>query len=192
MYSDGELFDILDETGARTGEVMPRGEVHTTGALHGSVHVWLVSGAGADAHVLLQKRAADKDSFPSCLDAACTGHIDSGEEPLAAAVRELSEEIGVQALPSELIPLFRRRVSEDNVFHGKRFINNEITWVYLYRGGFALSELRFEKAEISALEELPAQELRRRLREGGDGLCIDRDEFEEVMRCAEDMNRAAR
>ena len=107
-------------------------------------------------------------------------------------MRELSEEIGVQALPSELIPLFRRRVSEDNVFHGKRFINNEITWVYLYRGGFALSELRFEKAEISALEEMPAQELRRRLREGGDGLCIDSDEFEEVMRCAEDMNRAAR
>lgn len=192
MYTDDELFDILDETGAKTGEVMRRGEVHEKGALHGSVHVWLVSGTGDNAHVLLQRRAADKDSYPSCLDAASTGHIDSGEEPLSAAVRELSEELGIKAVPSELIPLFRRRVSEDNVFHGKRFINNEITWVYLFRGGVSLSELRFERAEIAGLEELPAAELRRRLRSGENDICIDEREFEEVMRCAKDLDRAVR
>ena len=64
MYSDEELFDIRDESGARTGEQMPRGEVHRTGALHGSVHIWVIRGRLRGFEVLVQKRAEDKDSYP--------------------------------------------------------------------------------------------------------------------------------
>ena len=99
MYSDNELFDILNEKGEKTGQTMPRGEVHRTGALHGSVHIWVIRRRLEGSEVLLQKRAHDKDSYPDCYDAASTGHIDAGEDSLAAAVREVGEELGLKVSP---------------------------------------------------------------------------------------------
>ena len=190
MYSDEELFDIRDESGARTGEQMPRGEVHRTGALHGSVHIWVIRGRLRGFEVLVQKRAEDKDSYPGCYDAAVTGHIDSGEDPLGAAVREMGEEIGVYAKPAALIPLMRRRVSEDNEFHGKRFINNEITWVYLYRGEVADATMKFERGEISELRWTDGKSLIKAVKSGDPAYCIDYEELKEVLRCARSITKS--
>ena len=189
MYTDNELFDILNEKGERTGETMPRSEAHRTGALHGSVHIWVLRRRLEGTEVLLQKRAEDKDSFPSCYDAAATGHIDSGEDTVSAAVRETREEIGISAKPAELIPLFRKRVSEDNIFHGKRFINNEITWVYLYAGEVSDGELIREEAEISELRWFDSKELSEALARKAEGFCVDPQELAQVLKCADDMKR---
>lgn len=54
-----ELFDLVDPvTGAPTGEVRPRSQVHAEGLYHSAVHVWLLSPTG---ELLLQRRAACKD-----------------------------------------------------------------------------------------------------------------------------------
>ena len=37
-----ELFDILNEDGSKTGVVKERGVAHREGALHGTVHIWIV------------------------------------------------------------------------------------------------------------------------------------------------------
>ena len=50
-----EMFDVLDETGARTGERRGRKEVHALGLFHRAVHVWLF--APHSGEVLLQRRA---------------------------------------------------------------------------------------------------------------------------------------
>lgn len=189
MYSNDELFDIRDERGVRTGETMSRGEVHRTGALHGSVHIWVLRGRFHGFEVLVQKRADDKDSFPGCFDAAVTGHIDSGEDPLGAAVREMGEEIGVYAKPASLIPLMRRRVREDNIFHGERFVNNEITWVYIYRGEVADATMKFEREEISELRWVDGKTLIKAVRAGSKDYCIDYEELKEVLLCAKSIAR---
>lgn len=44
--------------------------------------------------VLLQKRSANKKYFPNTW-ALCTGHVENGETPKEAALRELHEELGV-------------------------------------------------------------------------------------------------
>ena len=44
--------------------------------------------------VLLQKRSANKKYFPNTW-ALCTGHVENGETPKEAALRELNEELGV-------------------------------------------------------------------------------------------------
>lgn len=189
MYSNDEVFDILNEKGEKTGEKMTRGKVHELGALHGSVHIWVLRERIGGTEVLLQKRAEDKDSYPSCYDAAATGHIDSGEDSLSAAVRETSEELGYPAKPAQLVPLFRKRVSEDNIFHGKRFINNEITWVYLFIGEPDPDKLHYEEAEISELRWFDSAELLKALRGGDPRFCTDADELEKVLKLAEDRRK---
>lgn len=187
MYNDNEMFDILNENGEKTGQTMSRGEVHRCGALHGSVHIWVIRGRFNGVEILTQKRAADKDSYPSCYDAASTGHINAGEDSLTAAVREIGEELGIYTRPAELVLLFRRRVSEDNVFHEKRFVNNEITWVYLLRREISEGELSFEKEEISELKWFDGKQLLKALQRGDSEYCIDKEELKEVLRCAKSI-----
>lgn len=60
-----ELFDERKPDGTCTGAVKERGVVHREGALHATVHTWIVrpnEGSGYD--VLLQKRSENKDSNP--------------------------------------------------------------------------------------------------------------------------------
>ena len=63
-----ELFDILNEDGSKTGVVKERGVAHREGALHGTVHIWIVRENDKSGYdVLLQKRSDNKDSYPRLL-----------------------------------------------------------------------------------------------------------------------------
>lgn len=53
--------------------------------------------------MLLQKRSMNKDSFPGKFDTSSAGHIQAGDEPLESALRELGEELGIQATPEQLV-----------------------------------------------------------------------------------------
>lgn len=187
MYSEDELFDVLSDSGESTGQRKRRGDIHRDGDWHASVHIWVARRRLGGMELLLQKRADSKDSYPGCYDAASTGHIDAGEDAISAAIRELREEMGIRARPSELVLLFRRKVSEDNVFHGKRFINNELNWVFLYKGAIPDHAIHFEQEEISAVCWQSAAEIKTALEKKDPRYCIDLQEFREVVRCAEDI-----
>ena len=101
----------------------------------------------------------------------------------------MGEEIGVYAKPASLIPLMRRRVSEDNIFHGERFINNEIAWVYIYRGEVADATMKFEREEISELRWVDGKTLIKAVRAGSKDYCIDYEELKEVLLCAKSIAR---
>ena len=83
--------------------------------------------------------------------------------------------------------LFRRKVSEDNIFHGKRFLNNELKWVFLYKGALADTSIHFEEEEISGVEWQNAVYIRKALEKKDPGYCIDLQEFREVQTCAGDI-----
>ena len=94
-----EYFDIVDEAGQPTGEIISRDEAHQKGTLHRTAHVWLVKKKSEGYDILLQKRSEEKDSFPGMYDTSSAGHIPAGEEPLHSALRELREELGLTASP---------------------------------------------------------------------------------------------
>ena len=73
---------------------MDRLTIHREGLLHRAVHVFVFNRFG---ELFLQKRSILKDSSPGLWDSSCSGHLDTGENYDLAAVRELSEELGVNS-----------------------------------------------------------------------------------------------
>jgi isopentenyldiphosphate isomerase len=86
-----EIFDVVNERDEVTGQAT-RQEVHRRGLRHRAVHVLVFNSRG---EIFLQKRSMKKDCAPGAWDSSASGHLDSGEEYDACAVRELREELGV-------------------------------------------------------------------------------------------------
>lgn len=59
-----EFFDIVDEKGIPTGESIERTQAHKKGIRHRTAHIWIIREQDGKAQLLLQKRSAEKDSFP--------------------------------------------------------------------------------------------------------------------------------
>ncbi|MGA2176034.1 MAG: NUDIX domain-containing protein [Verrucomicrobiota bacterium] len=131
-----EIFDIVNERDEVIGR-MPRARVHREGRKHRSVHV-LVFNARGD--LFLQKRSMTKDTFPGAWDSSASGHLDSGEDYDACAVRELREEIGLilAAPPRRLFKI------EACAATGQEFV-----WVYRLEseGPFTLHPEEIERGE---------------------------------------------
>ncbi|MFA7344739.1 MAG: 16S rRNA (adenine(1518)-N(6)/adenine(1519)-N(6))-dimethyltransferase RsmA [Terrimicrobiaceae bacterium] len=91
--SGGEIFDVVDESD-RVLRAEPRDVVHVNNLLHRAAHMLIFNRRG---EILLQKRSIWKDRNPGRWDSSAAGHLDSGENYLEAARRELREELGVDA-----------------------------------------------------------------------------------------------
>lgn len=131
-----EIFDVVDDRDVVVGRA-PRSEVHRRGLKHRAVHVLVFNAAG---HLFLQKRSMKKDCFPGAWDSSASGHLDSGEDYDACAVREVREEIGVtlDAAPDRLFKL------EASVETGQEFC-----WIYRARheGPFVLHPEEIERGD---------------------------------------------
>ena len=86
-----EIFDVVNERDEVVGQA-PRKEVHACGLWHRAVHVLVFNAKG---EVFLQKRSMLKDTAKGKWDSSSSGHLDTGEDYDACAVRELREEIGL-------------------------------------------------------------------------------------------------
>ena len=153
-----ELLDILDELGRPTGEVAWKSEAHRGGLWHRCSHCW-IAGEDADGpYLLVQRRAATKDTWPGCLDVTAAGHLRSGEEPLHGGVRELEEELGLKVDPTRLLPLGTRRIEQeipggcDREFHEVFFLFDPTPpWDLSLQEGEVESVLRIGLRDAEAL-----------------------------------------
>jgi isopentenyldiphosphate isomerase len=89
-----ELFDVLDEHD-RVLRRETRAEVHRQRLLHRAVHILLFNSRG---EIYLQRRSAQKDTYPHRWTTSCCGHVDAGETYDTAAIRELAEELGLEGV----------------------------------------------------------------------------------------------
>ena len=106
-----ELVEELDEQGAVV-RVVARGQMRADNLLHRNVLVIVRRTNGA---VVVHQRAAWKDINPSMWDLAFGGVPNVGESDVAAAVRELAEEAGLNVEQSALTDLGPADWSDDSI-----------------------------------------------------------------------------
>lgn len=143
-----EYLDIVDEQGKPTGEVIERVIAHEKGILHRTSHVWLFRKHEGKLEVLLQKRSENKDSFPGCYDISSAGHIPAGVDFVTSALRELEEELGVIARAEDLHLCGQRRIQYQEEFHGKKFVDNQVSNVYLLFVSCEVNEFALQESEL--------------------------------------------
>jgi len=112
-----EIFDVVNDRD-EVIDRQPRREVHRLGLKHRATHVLVFNSRG---EVFLQKRSMKKDRQPGLWDSSASGHVDSGEDYDACAVRELREEIGL-VVGQPLERLFKLDACAET--------DQEFVWVY--------------------------------------------------------------
>lgn len=153
-----EKIDVLDENGNKTGEVVSREEIHRLGLWHRCVHIWLINRKG---EVLLQKRSAQKATHPNMWTTATSGHLSAGDSSVEGAIRELGEEIGLEAKESDLQYLFTVKESGINNNQDRKIIENEITDVYLIKRDIDISNLKLQEEEVSSVKWFSYKEFKK-------------------------------
>ncbi len=146
-----ELLPLVDETGRVIGKAL-RSECHgQPGLLHPVVHLHVINSAG---QLYLQKRSGQKDTFPGRWDTAVGGHVDYGEDVVAALRREASEELGLQNFAAAAVGTQRM----DNE------LESEYTYIYLleYEGPFELNHEEIDEGRFwspAEIEELLGKDI---------------------------------
>jgi len=181
-----EMLDVVDADGNPTGEVVERGTAHRLGIRHRTAHVWLVRKSRTRpgrCEILLQKRCAAKDSFPGCHDVSSAGHVPAGVDWIPSAIRELREELGVDMRPGDLHFLGKRTIFSSNVFHGKKFVNRQVSAVYW--GPCDLDETAFsvDPGEVESVRWMELGELKKRMRSPSFPHCISETEIDWLLEC---------
>ncbi len=171
------MLDIVGEDGMPTGETVERGKAHREGILHRSAHVWLVRRREGRVEILLQKRSARKESYPGCYDISSAGHIPAGEGFLSSALRELKEELGVEAEEGQLQYCGQRKIYVEARFHGQPFLDKQISNVYLLWLDREAEEFALQQEEVEAVRWFGFTECRELVRTGGIPHCIAREEL---------------
>ncbi len=175
-----ELLQACDETGAPLAAV-PRNEAHTDGVLHAASHTFIYKWDGDTLMLLLQRRSDSKDSYPGMLDTSSAGHMEFGSTFSETALRELSEELGIVVDEGALTPLFMQTVHLDNLFHQKRFIDNEVNMVYALEKEVDISALTLQQSEVSEVVWLSAEHILRDIERDDTELCMRPDEVKRVI-----------
>jgi len=140
-----ELIDIYNENNEPTGIKEMKSIAHRDGLWHRTAHVWIYNSEG---EILLQLRAKNKELYPDMWDISAAGHIGAGESEIVSAIREISEEIGIDASESDL-NFFKTRKHATTY---KKIINNEFCYIYFFKYDKPIASLKLQKEEVGDLK----------------------------------------
>lgn len=148
-----EYYDILDEDGNKTGESLPRSEVHEKELWHGGVHIWIVNDLN---EVLMQKRSDDVEIYPGILDISCAGHIAAGESPLQGAIRELREELSLEV---DIEDLEYIKIIKNWHQIADKYMHNTIDYMFIIKKDIPIHKMIIQREELAEIKYVPIKEL---------------------------------
>lgn len=154
-----EKFDVLDENGVFTGEILPRSEVHKRGLWHRAIIVAIVN---EQNQVLLQQRSNNKEKNAGKWDISVAGHLSAGQDSLSAAAREINEEVCVMLGYRTEIKDFRYMYSfRKEEFIKENFIERQFYDFFILREhGLDDKVIYFQESEVQAVKFVDLLELK--------------------------------
>ena len=139
--SNEEQFDVVNADD-QVLEQRPRSEVHRLKLRHRAVHVFLFR---SDGCLLIHKRSAAKEEFPSVWTSSASGHVSAGETYDECVPRELKEELGIAT-----------RLDRLQKFAACEQTSNEFTVLY---EAWCDDEVKFDPVEMSEIRWITVGEL---------------------------------
>ena len=136
--------------------------------------------------MLLQKRSEQKDSYPGCYDISSAGHIPAGVDFVPSALRELKEELGVEADAGQLRYCGQRQFSFRAAFHGKPFHDNQVSNVYLLWLDKEPAEFTLQPDEVESVAWFDMDDCIYKVSHGQIPNCIYLDELRMVEKGAQE------
>ena len=97
-----------------------------------------------------------------------------------SAIRELKEELGIEAKPEELHYISVHYGAFEAEFYGKMFRDRELSSVYVYTEPVEIENLKLQKEEVEAVRWMDYEECRQKVHDGTMPNCIYEDEFRMV------------
>lgn len=149
-----ELIDILHVDGTATGKSCLKSIAHREGYYHATVHVWFYT---SDGKILLQKRGAQKKTYPNKWDVSVAGHVHAGESIEQAAIREVLEEIGLHITREQLIKIAIRKGERS---HANGIQDNEFYHVFVCQLEEELTGLTRQEEEVDDLQLFDIHQLK--------------------------------
>ncbi len=143
-----ELLDVVDDDDNVTGQEL-RSVVHQRGLQHRGVHVFLFTRKG---RLLVQQRSKDRAASPSLLDGSVSEHVQAGEDYVAAAIRGMREELGLEGIDIQPIVTFKMNYGPND---------NEIS--RLFQGFIDPMLVQFDPVEIEKITYISLVELLERM-----------------------------
>ena len=145
-----ETWDLYNSRKQLIGKTMQRGEEIPAGLYHLAVHIWPVNSQG---ELLVQKRSSTVLWKPN-LWAVTGGSAVAGEDSITAARRELREELGYDASPSQMkeIACLKR--------------SNSFCSVYMIRIDQPANRFSLQKEEVSEVRWCSPSRVSRMVSEG--------------------------
>lgn len=140
-----ELWDVLDDNGNATGEIMKKYDksVFERGLYHLGADVWIIN---KENKILIQKRVAQKRLEPNVW-AMTGGSVMAGENSLEAIIRESKEELGID-------------INTDGLKKVIKFKTGNV-WVdtYILKNDYDISKMKFQEDEVSDAKWVTCDEI---------------------------------
>lgn len=158
-----EYFDVLNENGEFAGKIATREECHEKGLWHRAVYSFVFNENG---DVLLQKRSTNKKLWPNLWDITAGGHVLAGEFGKTALIREIKEELGIEAKENEVNYL----VGSISTNSKGSIINKHFNECYIVTKNVKISDIKLQKEEVSDIRWFTKQEILDRINNNFEGI----------------------
>lgn len=152
----GSWVDVVDGQNQARNFSLPITIANQKNLWHRGCHVILTT---PDRRIVIQQRSPQIIFSPRLIDITMGGHVDSGETPESATLREISEELGVTVRPDQLKLL---EIYKQSRYH-PRYKRNARSFTYTYHAELESPQPAFsiQKSEVARVALLSPQQARK-------------------------------
>ena len=158
-----ELVDVLNEKGMYTGKTETRTKCSKEGLWHKAVCLFIINSKG---QVLLQRRSANKKTWPNMWDVTAGGNVLAGEFGFQAIIRECKEELGIELNNNDIT--FIGSVISTN--KKGDIINNYFNEYYIVNKDVDTTKLQLQKEEVAEVKWIDKDEIIEKIKDNYNGI----------------------